>query len=63
MTAMIADIARRAGANAPQQLADELTILIQGALTHRQVRSDNAAAAKTKPIAQAIIDQALAPAD
>ena len=59
MTGMIAEIARRAGANDPEQLADELTILIQGALTHRQVRSDNAAAAKARKVAEALINLAL----
>lgn len=59
MTTMIAGVARRAGAKDPDELAEQLTILIQGTLTHRQVRGDNDAAAKARDIAETIIDMAI----
>lgn len=59
MTTMIAGVAQRAGAEDPDELAEHLTILIQGAFTHRQVRNDNDAAAKARDVAEVIVDRAI----
>jgi AcrR family transcriptional regulator len=55
----MADLAKAAGASDPDLLASQLILLMQGTLTHRQVTGDNAAAAKAKPVAQAMVDQAV----
>lgn len=57
------EIAKAAGAQDADLLAEQLIVLIQGTLTHRQVTGDNAAAAKARGVAEALIDQALAQAD
>lgn len=55
----MAELARAAGAPDPEQLAEQLIVLLQGTLSHRQIVGDNDAAAKAKVIAQTLIDQAL----
>lgn len=57
---LITDLADRAGAADSKLLADQLVVLLQGTLTHRHVASDNAAAAKARKIADALINQAVA---
>lgn len=57
--AELAEIARAAGAKDPQTLAEQLIILMQGTLTHRQVSGDNNAAAKAREVAEVLIDRAL----
>lgn len=54
------EIAKAAGATDPDLLAEQLVVLIQGTLTHRQVSGDNDAAAKARSIAEAMIDAAIA---
>lgn len=56
----ITAMAKQAGASDPKLLADQLGVLLQGTLIHRHVAGDNAAAAKSRKIADALIDQALA---
>ena len=58
-----AEIARQAGADDPELVAEQIILLMQGTLTHRQVLGDNTAAAKAKPVAEAIIDAAIASAE
>lgn len=57
--AELAELAAAAGADDPEQLAEQLIILMQGTLTHRQVRGDNAAAAKARDVAEVLIDRAM----
>ena len=54
------EIAKAAGASDPDLLAEQLIVLIQGTLTHRQVAGDNDAAAKARGVAEAMIDKACA---
>lgn len=56
----LAEVAASAGASDPKLLAEQLVVLMQGTLTHRQVTGDNDAAAKARAVAQAMIDLALA---
>ena len=56
---LITKLASEAGAKDPGLLADQLVVLLQGTLTHRHVGCDNAAAAKARKVAEAIIEQAL----
>lgn len=59
LTGCIAELAEKAGAEEPRSLAEQLTMLMQGALTHRQVAGDNDAAAKARAVAEALIDRAI----
>lgn len=61
--AEFAELARQAGAKDPELLGEQLLVLMQGTLTHRQVSGDNDAAAKAKPIALAMVDAAIAASD
>ena len=54
------ELAQAAGAADPELLAEQLLVLIQGTLTHRQVTGDNDSAAKARVVAEALIDQAIA---
>lgn len=54
----LAEIAKQAGAKDPELLAEQMVVLMQGTLTHRQVTGDNDAAAKAREIAEAMIDRA-----
>ena len=54
------ELADRAGARDPGALADEITLLIEGTLILRHVHGRNDAARIAKPIAQGIIDRAMA---
>jgi AcrR family transcriptional regulator len=58
--ARFSELAQAAGAADPERLAEQLLILIQGTLTHRQVTGDNDAAAKARGVAAALIEQAVA---
>jgi len=55
----LAQIAKDAGAKAPDLLAEQLVVLMQGTLTHRQVTGDNDAAAKARLVVEALVNQAL----
>lgn len=63
LTEYIAELAEQAGGADPRSLAEQLTMLMQGALTHRQVAGDDGAAAKARSVAEALIQQALADTD
>jgi len=54
----IEQLAKQAAVPDALCLAEQLTMLIQGALTYRQVSGDNGAAAKAKPVAVAMINTA-----
>ena len=56
----LAEVAKQAGAKDPELLAEQMVVLMQGTLTHRQVSGDNAAAAKARPVAEAMINAAIA---
>ena len=56
----LTELADQAGADAPELLAEQLIVLMQGTLTHRQVTRDNSSAAKARRVAQTLVDQALA---
>ena len=58
--AFLAGVAEEAGAAEPEVLAQQVIMLMQGALTHRQVTSDNSSALKAKAVAQTLVDQATA---
>lgn len=55
----LVDLAQKAGAAKPQVLAEQLIMLLQGALTHRQVTGDNGSALKAKAVAEVLIEKAL----
>ena len=55
-----AELAKAAGIKEPELLAEQLIVLMQGMLTHRQVTGDNDAAAKARIVAEAMINKALA---
>jgi hypothetical protein len=56
--AWVADLARRCGAHDPQQLARELTLLIDGGLAAGILDADPAAAEAAKQAAAALVDEA-----
>lgn len=56
-------LAEQAGASDPVLLAEQMVVLFQGALTHRHVACDNAAAAKARKVAEVLIDAAVANAE
>lgn len=56
----IQKLAEEAGADDPLLLAEQIVVMLQGTLTHRHVAGDNAAAAKARKVAEAVIDKALA---
>lgn len=60
MRAELAGIAEQAGAHDPELLAEQIVVLLQGTLTHRQVTGDNDAAAKAREVLEVLIDHALA---
>ncbi|MBX2850509.1 MAG: TetR/AcrR family transcriptional regulator [Phycisphaeraceae bacterium] len=49
----------QAGLSNPRGVAEQITMLMQGALTHRQVSGDNNAAAKARQVAEALIASAI----
>ena len=55
-----ARLAEQAGASDPERLAEQLIVLIQGSLTHRQVTGDNDAAVKARDVAATMIEAAVA---
>jgi len=60
VTQVLTGYATQAGLADPRGLAEQLTMLMQGALTHRQVTGDNDSAAKAKVVAEALIEKASA---
>ena len=54
---MIADTARKAGAKDPDALAEQITMLLNGALMHRLVRCDKKAASKARVAAAELIEK------
>ena len=49
-----------AGATDPDELSDQLMVLIEGAITLRQVIGDNQAAATARKVALTLVDRAIA---
>ncbi len=50
-------LAKAAGAKDPERLAEQIVVLMQGTLTHRQVTGDNDAAVKAREVLELLIDQ------
>lgn len=57
--AELTEVARQAGAKDPELLAEQIIVLMQGTLTHRQVTGDNDAAAKARPVVQSLVEQSI----
>ncbi len=56
---MICEAAKRLGVEGPDDLARQITMLIEGVLTRRLVTSDNDAAIVARDIAEMLIDRAI----
>jgi AcrR family transcriptional regulator len=56
---LLRDTAAAAGAEDPEVLADRILVLLEGAITLRQVTGDDQAAAKARRIAETVIAQAV----
>ena len=56
---MIRDAAARLDIDDPDDLARQIIILIEGALTRRLVTGDNHAAMAARDVAQVLVDQAI----
>jgi len=61
MAEFIKDLCVRAGARQPQQLAEELALLLEGAIVTAQVSQKPDAAKIAKRAAEALIDRSLSP--
>jgi AcrR family transcriptional regulator len=59
MRQLMFDAAQAAGAADADELSDKITLLIEGAITVRQVCSDDQAAASARQIAELLVDRAL----
>ncbi len=57
---LLRDTATAAGATDPDELSDQLMVLIEGAITLRQVVGDDQAAATARKIALTLVDRAIA---
>jgi AcrR family transcriptional regulator len=57
---LLLDTATAAGATDPEELSDQLMVLVEGAITLRQVAGYNQAAATARKIAQTLVDRAIA---
>lgn len=55
----LAGLAVDAGADDPELLAEQLILLMQGTLTHRQVTRDNGSALKAREVAEAMVERAI----
>jgi AcrR family transcriptional regulator len=56
---LLRDTAQAAGAADPGELSDQLMVLIEGAITLRQVAGDDQAAATARKVAQTLVDRAI----
>ncbi len=63
MTREVTAMAEGAGAANPAMIADQWALLLEGAVVRRHVHGDNAAAAKARLIAEAMLAQAIASED
>ena len=57
---LLQETCEAAGAAEPHELASQLMVLVEGAITMRQVASDDQAAATARRVAGLVLDQALA---
>ena len=60
MRELLYETCKAAGAADPHELGNQLMVLIEGAITLRQVTGDDQAAATARRIAEILVDQALA---
>ena len=60
MRQFLYETCKAAGAVDPNDLGNQLMVLIEGAITLRQVTGDDQAAATARQIAEMLVDQALA---
>ena len=59
MRNLMCKTATAAGAHAPEDLGSKLTLLVEGAITLRQVTGDDQAAASARQVAEVLVDRAL----